>query len=220
MVRAHRWIKDHVWGVQGDFWGPLLQEALKLWRGGFGKSLLVWLWLLGQHSCFKQELVLSPLLFVVLEDVTSNAVCHTQVWGCNSRMQFVMVRYAWATYHSLCHVPIVWVFSSFSFAKGNKIRFRWKDEKCHDHLLQQWGLGNQIFSLYHPRVFSFCSAPWWWGDWNFGILPESHHITFCVKSAGVLVTEHRRISVTCLVLQWCFISVHSPFLHHQPQWFF
>lgn len=47
MVRAYRWIKDHVWGVQGDFWSPLLQEALKLWRAGFGKSLLVLLWLLG-----------------------------------------------------------------------------------------------------------------------------------------------------------------------------
>lgn len=47
----------------------------------------------------------------------------------------------------------------------------------------------------------------------FGILPGSHHIIFCVESAGVLVTEHRRISVVYLVLQWCFISVRSPFLH-------
>lgn len=64
--------------MQDDFWGPLLQGALKLSRGGFGKSVLVLLWLLGLQNCLRQELVFSPLLFVVLEDVTSNAVCHTQ----------------------------------------------------------------------------------------------------------------------------------------------
>lgn len=121
-----------------------------------------------------QELVSCPLLFVVLEDVASNWVCHTQVWGWNARMQFVMVRYAWATQHSLCHVPVIWVFSSFAFAKGNKIRCRWKDEKCHNHPLQQQDLGNQIFSLYHPRVFSFCSAPLWWGT---GILAFYQGVT-------------------------------------------
>lgn len=40
-MRAHRRVRAMGGGVQGGCQGPLSQGTLKLWRGGFGKSLLV-----------------------------------------------------------------------------------------------------------------------------------------------------------------------------------